>query len=390
MTDTDRPTSDETHGPTLDVDQGLEKLQTAELVEQIEQQDAADAAADAFEVLDDASALASSAGELEAELEAALGETGDLEASDEERSNWQAEVIEAAQRAESYSDEGRFFARIANQLVEIRQATRIAQAINQHYPTFLQDRRASGEAEHDIEALFDRARAGTNAVFSLLAATIRTLEQCDPPGLRGPVSTASVPSHAAAAPPAAVVQRRGPQPPANRPAAVQQTAPLRGVPPHLAGDAPDDTIPEARVDPVRARVVAVQRQLEERRQQQQQVSTRGGVAPHVGRVAPRPQVQQRKRSGPIAGRVVQGERDPATALILASRQLLEDLRRRARNVERERITRYCKSVERLAQSGRISERLGTFAVQVQNHQNAKNVAKLASFFLAEMKGKLPT
>lgn len=385
MTDSDQ--SVETHGPALDVDQGLAKLKTAELAEQLEQQDAADAAADALEVLDDATALAAGAAELEAELElteAAQGE--DYEPTDSERADWQQDLIDAIEASHKFSDEGRFFSRIANQLVEIRQATRVGQAINQHYPDFLQERRAAGEPELEIEALFDRARAGAGAVFSLINATIRTLEQCDPPGLRGPAQSAvPVPRHAP--PPASLrneARDRRPMAPANRPEPVSEAPGPRGVPSHETEDA------APQIDPVRQKVVAVQRQLEEQRQQQARSGARGGVAPHVGRVAPRPEVTRRKMSGPVGQREIVVPRDPSASVIMAARQLLDDLRRRARTVSRERITRFCHSVERLATEGKVSPKLGRFAGEVQLHQNAKNVAKLASFFLADMKGRGPT
>lgn len=381
MTDTDRERG-ETHGPTLDVAQGLANLKTAELIQQIEQQTAAEAAAEAMEVLDDAGELADDASELEAQLEAALGDAH-VNATDNDRvaltADWQTSIIGIVEGSYKYSVEGRFFARIANQLVDIRHATRIGQGINQFYPTFLGDQRTKGTPQLEIEALFDRARAGANAVFSLLAATIRTLDHCDPPGLRG-LTPHQAPSSSTPMP---VAARRGPLPPANGPAVLVQTPPLRGVPPHLEGNLFQSELPPSRPDPVRERVVRVQQRLEDKRKQGSI-----GVAPHVGRVAPRAEVRRRKLSGPIADRQINVERDPATALILASRSLLEDLRRRGRSVERERITRYCQSVVSLADAGRVSEQLGKFAQEVATHQNSKNVAKLATFFLADIKGTL--
>lgn len=370
MTDTDTQ-GVETHGPALDVEHGLEQLKTADLATQLELQDAADAAADARETLDDAGELSEAASKLEQELTETLGAPSIEAASPEERSQWQQAVMHGIHRAEDFSEEGRFFARIASQLVEIRQATRIAQTVNQHFPGFLQEQRAAGQPELEIEALFDRARACSSAVFSLLHASIRTLEQCDPPGTRGVAATAA-PAQAQQTVPASTVRR--PQPPANLPAPVVQSAPRSS---------------SHSLDPqsVRERVVAVQHKLEAERRAQ--ASGRAGVAPHVGRVAPRPESVRRKMSGPVDGRAVAGRRDPGTALILASRQLLEDLRRRNRSVERERVTRYCESVVRLHEEGRISERLALFAGEVNLRQNPKNVAKLASFFLQEMKGILP-
>lgn len=402
MTDTERheETGAETHGetthdvdaglerpteaPTLDVDAGLEALKTAELRDQIEQQNQADAAADALEVLDDAAHLASGAATLlEAELAETLGDAVESsEATDEHRAQWTQDVVSAVEASNKFSDEGRFFARIANQLVEIRQATRIAQAINQHYPTFLQDLRAQGDPEVEIEALFGRARAGATAIFSLIDAMIRTLERCDPPGQRARGAGAQATGMSGPIGPAS---RSGPQPPANLAAPAVQTQPLRGVPRHLRGNPPDTEYPEPPVDPVRAKVVEVQRKLEAERAAKAEQSGRGGIAPAVGRVAPTIKTVKRKTSGPVANREVVVERDAATSLILVSRNLLEDLRRRSRAVSRERIGRYCQSVRRLADGGRVSEKLGRFAAEVEQHQNPKNVAKLASFFLAEIK-----
>lgn len=374
MTDT-APTS-ETQGQTVE-GPALTETPQAAMLRQMEEEDAKDRDREALEAVEQA-------GELNAEAEQLAGELND-DHTNEAPPDPTSALIEGFTKSTSFAEEGRFFARMTTQLVEIRHATRIAQVILRHQPDYL----VTADAE-EIKALFARARVGAAAVFSLLNAAFQTIERAQG------VASAGAPEVAEA------TDVDAPETPISddSPASVTQEdvrAAKAGGPPDLpvVWDHARSVRPPSNAEPVpsasapgnetpRQKVVRIQLEQERARKAAAAERAKGKLAPKAGRIAP-PLPHREKPHGPVTGRREQPARDPIASLRVAAQGLLNDLRRQSHPVQRERITRFCEAIGRLADEGKLTVRLGNFAKSVLEHPNPKNVVKLAAFYLDQVK-----
>lgn len=363
MTDTDQ--EGETHEPQFElppVDElndddnntQADEESTGEMIERLEAEDRAE-----DERQQGASALEL---ELEAATDPIYADDTSLELTQEEEQARAARLINELDKASRYEQQEQFFPRFDSQWVVIRHATRVAQSINAIDPDFLSRARASGQPQVEIENLFGRARAACAAVFSLVNAAIGNMEKAEPVEQ--------------------VRARRGSQNAKERTEQLLQNAagarqPQRpqAVAPHHAAQAPlaQPSRPTAPPDPMRQKVLDAQRRQEAQRQRDRERRANTSQEP---RVAPQLRRQAAADAPHDDDRAKLVQR--ATTITREANAILQDLRGRKGTISKDRVDRFCGSILRLAEAGLVPEQLSDFAKNVKLHQNAKNVAKLAT------------
>lgn len=166
--------------------------------------------------------------------------------------------------------------------------------------------------------------------------------------------------------------------PANRPPAPKPAVGPAPIPEQLRTRAPESD--------ARQRVVEAQKRQEAERKRNLQKKGGATINPAKNRIAPQTQnlIARNRASGPVDARM-DVQRDQHTGLLSEARRLMAELRRSRHNIDRSRITRFCESMVRLGNEGKVSDKLHAFARQVLQHQNAGNVVKLAAYFIGEQK-----